>query len=247
MQENAIINGDCLEVLPQIEDESVDLVFADPPFNVGKPYDDDRRHYEQWCDDWISECFRVLKPKGSFYLMTLPRYLDWQMPIMSREGHFIDLIIWKTTSLRSAKARYVRQHQPIMLYGKTDSHIFNKEAQTVLRHNVIVGKPKLVKGYQGRIGNIWDDIKFVYAGAFIHPEAILEPGTKRKAHPCQMPLGLATRAILHSTNEGDIVLAPFCGSGTTAVACVRTGRRYIAIDTDSGYCEMARRRLENRK
>ena len=81
--------SDCLEALHYIPSESVDLVFADPPFNVGikyKGYKDNSGTYREWCADWIAECFRVLKPTGSFYLMTIDRHLEWKMPIMAKYG-----------------------------------------------------------------------------------------------------------------------------------------------------------------
>lgn len=73
-------NKDCLELLKDIKSETIDMVFADPPFNLGikyKGYIDDRKNYEQWCEQWIGECFRVLKSTGTFYLMTIDRYLEW--------------------------------------------------------------------------------------------------------------------------------------------------------------------------
>ena len=76
---NQIINGDCLEVMREWPDNCVDLVFADPPFNIGKKYgtSDNRKDYRQWCEKWITECFRILKEAGSFYLMTLSRHLEF--------------------------------------------------------------------------------------------------------------------------------------------------------------------------
>ena len=89
----------------------------------------------------------------------------------------------------------------------------------------------------------WDDIPFVYAGSITHKEAIIEPGTNGKSHPCQMPEGIAKRAILFSSNEGDVVLDPFIGSGSTAVAAKLTKRHWIGIELSEKYCELARKRV----
>ena len=86
--------------------------------------------------------------------------------------------------------------------------------------------------------NYWDDITFVYAGSVAHPEAILKPGTNEKVHPTQMPVGLAARCILFSTNAGDLVPDPFSGSGTTSVACIKLARRFIGIERETEYVKL---------
>jgi DNA modification methylase len=94
-------NVDCITLLKSLSDESVDMVFADPPFNVGikyKGYKDKSETYKEWCAEWIAECFRVLKPTGSFYLMTIDRHLEWKLPLMAKHGIFINLIKWKNVS-----------------------------------------------------------------------------------------------------------------------------------------------------
>jgi len=131
-----------------------------------------------------------------------------------------------------------------MLYGKTDDYTFNTYAE------VLEGRPELKRWgsysteYRGQLKDYWDDIPFVYAGSITHPEAIMLPGTQRKAHPCQMPLKLGTRAVNFSTGPRAMVLEPFCGLATTCVAAKMLGRRYIGIDISEKYCEIARQRLE---
>ena len=243
-----IICGDCLQVMSEIPDVSVDLVFADPPFNVGKAYWDKRDNYEQWCASWIRECFRLLKPTGTFYLMTLPRHLSHTMRSMDAGGIFVDQIIWRTTSLNATRKQYLRSYQLILEYAKTEEYLFHPRAEIVMRtHTVRLGqlkkKPELASGYPGRIGNLWDDIKFIAGGCMAPREAILQKGSKKKAHPCQMPEKLAARAIKFSSDPGDIVLDPFIGSGSTAVAARRGNRRYIGIEIERSYCRLARKRL----
>ena len=125
----SIFNSDCLELLSNIESETVDMVFADPPFNVGikyKGYKDNNLGYKEWCEQWIAECFRVLKPTGTFYLMTIDRHLEWKMPIMAKYGSFINLVKWKNVSANHVKNRFWNATQPIMVYGKTENYKFRK-------------------------------------------------------------------------------------------------------------------------
>lgn len=241
---NQIILGDCLEMMSQMPDESVDLVFADPPFNIQKRYNDYkdyRADYRCWCQDWIAECFRLLKPTGSFYLMTLSRHLEWKMSLMAAHGVFINLIALRHVSACRSKRQFWHGYQPIMLYGKTTDYKFHTYAETVESGQRRWGGYSTQ--YKGQMKDVWNDIPRVYAGSICHQEAILQPGTNRKAHPCQMPVDLVARAIRFSTDSGDVVLDPFLGSGTTAVAAQAMGRGFIGIEIDKKYVQIAQKRL----
>lgn len=245
---DTVICGDCLEILKKMPASSVDLVFADPPFNVGKAYQDKRGNYYQWCDEWIGLCFRALKPTGSFYLMTINKHLGHMMQSMDIRGVFIDQIIWDTSSPLGGDRRFALNYQPILIYGKTDNYIFNPKAQMLKRTIVVTrkvakAKPHLVEGYMGRMGNIWSDIGFINGGCMARKEAVLADDSKKKAHPCQMPIALAERAILFSTNECEVVLDPFMGSGSTALAAIRTDRRYIGIELEQRFVDIANERI----
>jgi DNA modification methylase len=238
------IHGDSLELLRQVPDESVDLVFCDPPFNVGLRYDDyeDRMEgYYLWCWMWIQQCFRVLKPTGSFYLMTIPRHVYEMYSEMKRHGAWINNICWKNNASVNNRKSFWNSYQPILLFGKTKDYKFNTYAQRDKRSQR--GWAKDYGESQGQLKDFWDDIPLVWAGASHHPEAILEPGTNRKAHPAQMPVALAERAILFSTDEGDKVLDPFCGSGTVGVACYKHRRNFVGFDQSQKYIDLCQERL----
>ena len=241
---NEIVCGDCLEVMKDWPDNCVDLVFADPPFNVGKKYTkgDNRSDYKEWCGRWIKECWRILKDTGSFYLMTIPKHLDWKLPLLKNGGVFINLIKWRNVSACHGKRSYWGEYQPIALYGKTDNYIFNTYAE--INENGQRRWGGYSSEYKGQLKDCWDDIPFVYSGSITHKEAVLEAGTNRKAHPCQMPIELGSRAINFSTGPRAIILDPFCGSGTTCVAAKLLGRDYIGIDISEEYCEIARQRIK---
>lgn len=100
---------------------------------------------------------------------------------------------------------------------------------------------------KGQFLDYWDDIPFIYAGSVHHKEAILKEGTNSKAHPAQMPVGLPERAIRFSTDEGDMILDPFMGSGTTAIAAIKTGRSFIGFERDPEFFNNAHVRIENAK
>lgn len=242
---SSLRQGDVLEVLQSLESESVDMVFADPPFNVGIKYagkasNDDRADYPEWCASWISECFRVLKSTGTFYLMTITRHLEHLYPSMKAHGVFINQVNWKNTAAVNDKRSYWGAYQPILVYGKTDEYKFNLHVQRQKpQWQSFHGKT----GERGQMSDWWDDITFVYAGAINHPEAILKSGTNSKAHPAQMPTDLPARAILFSTDEGDVVLDPFSGSGTTWEAAEKLGRVFIGIEREAEYVSMANQRL----
>lgn len=244
-----IYNDHCVPFLKTLPDESVDMVFADPPFNVGikyKGYKDTLQQevYRSFTEQWVAECFRVLKPTGSFYLMTIDKHLEWKLPLMAKHGVFINLIKWKNHSDNHDKKRFWLTTQPIMVYGKTDQYKFNPYAQLRDRDDTIIAwdKKRQDRSKYSMI-DYWDDIPFIYAGSIAHKEAILKKGTRAKQHPCQMPEMLSGRPILFSTDEGDTVLDPFLGSGTTAISCIKTNRKFIGCELSEEYFNLSKKRI----
>lgn len=242
MKTNIIYNEDCLEGMKRLSDESVDLIFADPPFNVGKKYgsNDRRNDYYEWCEEWIDICFKKLKDTGTFYLMAITRHLEKLYPMLGSRGVFINQVCWKNVSASQGKRTFWNSYQPILVYGKSENYTFNTYAQ---RRKVQKRWGKYSTKPQGQLLDYWDDIPFVYAGSIRHKEAIIKPGTNRKVHPCQMPEALATRAILFSTNENNTVLVPFAGTGTTLAMAKRYNRHYIGYEINKEYCDIAIKRL----
>ena len=244
-----LFKEDCAVGLPQLPSESVDLIFADPPFNVGKKYgknEDKRTDYYKWCDGWIEEGFRLLKPSGVFCLMTISKHLGQMFPMMHRRGVFINQVMWRNVSASHSKRGFWMSYQPILIYGKTGEFKFNTYAQTRAKAD---DKVMRWGGYstewKGQLLDYWDDIPFVYAGSIAHKEAILVPGSNKKAHPCQMPEMLVGRCILFFTDPGDAVLDPFAGSGTTLVAARKLGRFGIGFEREDEYCTLGIKRLEH--
>ena len=240
-----IYHGDCREILPGLPDKNVQVAFVDPPFNIGKKYGkngDKRDDYYGWCESWIDLCFAKLVDSGSIYLMLIPRHLERIYPMLGSRGIFINEIHWRNVSAAHTKRSFWSSYQPILVYGKTEDYFFDTYAQKreILKENLRWG------GYstqpRGQLLDYWDDIPFVYAGSIHHSEAIMEPLTNQKAHPCQMPNELAVRAIMFSSNENDLVLDPFLGSGTTAYCAKKLNRYSIGIEIEEKYCEIAANR-----
>jgi DNA modification methylase len=254
MEDIKLSLGDCLDVMGEMESESVDLVFCDSPFNLKKVYggkknsdDMPESEYYAWCEKWITECFRLLKPTGTIYLMTVPKHLWKMMPMLQERGVFINQVIWRNVTAEHSRRKFWISYQPILVYGKTKDYTFNVYAQVrdidtlQLRWGGYSGQPR------GILLDYWDDIPLVYAGSVHHPEAIMKPGTNSKLHTAQMPIDLIKRPILFSTNPGDLVLEPFAGLAAGAVACLDTNRRYIGIEKEKVYLDEALARLERER
>lgn len=115
---NKAHQGKVLTVLRNLPDACIDVIFIDPPFNVGKPYkgssDSRSNHdYRWWCAAWMAECFRVLKSTGTFYVMTITEHLEWKMPIMASHGTFVSLISWRNVSAARSPRAFWHEYQPM--------------------------------------------------------------------------------------------------------------------------------------
>lgn len=242
---NKIICGDALEVLRQIPDNSVDLVLTDPPYNEnykyrGSNFKDKREDYYEFLEIIFTEIKRVLKNNGSFYLKHSSRQINKTIPLLNKYFIFRNLIVWISNSQAHPKMNYDSYYEPIYFYTKSNEYIFNKRAE--LREkppNYWSGEGK---GFIGLLVNCFYDIKKIQAGCLRNVE-----GGKignEKLHSCSMPIKLAERIMKVSSNENDLILDPFIGSGTTAVACKKLGRNYIGIELNPEYIKIAETRIK---
>lgn len=233
---NKVYNQDVIEFMKDIPSESLDLIFSDPPFNLSKDYGvdkDNRINYYEWCSEWIKEAFRLLKPTGSFYLMTIQDHLGEMITEMKKYGIQQNIIIWKNTSM-PLKKKYSVAYQPILYFTKTKNYTYYHDADgQVTKSALPYGKQP--KGFTMK--DLWDDIPFIAGGCMASKEAILYPGTKSKYHKCQMPLALANRIILASSNENDVVYDMFSGSGTFIAKAKELNRQYIGTELNNEYIE----------
>ncbi len=237
---NQILCGDCVEILRSADEPFADLVFADPPFNIGYKYDkyhDSKasEKYLAWTRDWIGECVRVLKPHGSIYIAIGDEYAAHIKLILEDELRLTmrNWIIWHYTFGQQTKTKFARAHAHILYFVKDPKHLtFNDEIVRVISDRQ--------KKYRDRRANpagklpddVWNE----------HPR-VCGTFSERTGHPCQMPESLLARIIRASSNEGDWVLDPFCGSGTTATVAHKLNRLYTSIDVSETYVEDAKQRI----
>lgn len=238
---NRILCGDCVEVLRNAKEPFADLVFADPPFNIGYKYDkyhDEKAsdHYLAWTRDWIAQCVRVLKPHGSIYIAIGDEYVA-QIKLILEDEHKLSLrnwIIWHYTFGQQTKAKFARSHTHILYFVK-DAKRFTFNDDVV---RVISDRQKKYRDKRANpAGKIPDDVWNEYA-------RICGTFAERTGHPCQMPESLLARIIRTSSHEGDWVLDPFCGSGVTATVAHKLGRLYTTMDLSEDYVKAAKKRIK---
>jgi len=240
---NNIIQGDCLKLLKQIPNESIDMTFADPPFNLKKGYKSykDRleiQDYLDWCELWINEMVRITKPTGAIFIHNIPKWLTFYTAYLNKIADFKHWISWDAPTAPMGKSLQPG-HYGILFYVKDNKQFkFNEIRHPHKRNrksNILAkdygGKKNMLHPYGPLVSDVWTDIHRVKHNKF------------RDEHPCQLPIHLLERIILMSTNENDIVLDPFNGTGTTAIAAKRLGRKYIGFELDKTYVEITKTKL----
>jgi len=245
MQEflNKIICGDCIEVLGKVSEPFADLIFADPPFNIGYKYD--KYHdevasdkYVGWTRQWMTACKKVLKPSGSFYIAIGDDYAANVKIIAGELGLFMrNWIIWHYTFGQQTKDKFSRSHTHIFYFvNSAKKFTFNDYAVRVPSDRQLIYDDKRANPAGKMPDDVWEDSRV--CGTFKE---------RTGWHPCQMPESLLMRIIAVSSNAGDCVLDPFIGSGTTAAAAKKLQRHYVGIEISADYAKKARQRLKELK
>ena len=242
--ENKIVRGDCVKLLGKVKEAFANLIFADPPFNIGYEYDkyeDDikREDYIHWTEAWMTACKNVLKPDGSFYIAIGDDYAaDVKMIGDKLKLSMRNWIIWHYTFGQQTKNKFARAHTHIFYFVKDEKRFtFNDHAVRVPSDRQLVYNDRRANPKGKMPNDVWDEFSRV-CGTFKE---------RQGWHPCQMPESLLTRVIVASSNPGDCVLDPFSGSGTTAAAAYQLGRDYVGIDVSEDYVRNANDRLEDLK
>jgi len=240
---DSIVCGDCLELLRGVPDNSIDMVFADPPFNLKKGYrsckdDLSLQEYLRWCEKWIVEMVRVTKPSGSIFVHNIPKWLIHYSGFLNNYADFKHWISWDAPSSPMGKSLQP-SHYGILYYAKCAKQLKFHEVRYPHKRDRKSGF--LLKDYGGKksmlhpfgplVSDVWTDIHRVKHNKY------------RDEHPCQLPIHLLERLILMSTDEGDVVLDPFSGTGTTAIAAKRLGRHYLGFELDAVYAEVSKQKL----
>ena len=239
-----VIQGDALRVMGKIPDNSIDMTFADPPFNLKKTYNqyaDDREvdEYLAWCEDWIHEMVRVTKPSGSIFVHNIPKWLTFFAGYLNKEALFRHWIAWNAMGAPRGKT-LLPTHYGILWYVKSRNFKFYDIRAPHARCRTCNGlfadyggKKNIIHPYGTLVSDLWTDIHRI------------RHNSRRDNHPCQLPEPLLERLILMTTDEDDIVLDPFAGTGTTSVAAEKLGRKHIGIDIDNNYVDISNSKLDN--
>ncbi len=243
---NQIIVGDCLELFSKIPDNSIDMTFADPPFNLNKKYNHysdskEKQDYLDWCNIWIHEMFRVTKTSGAIFVHNIPRWLTYYADILNEIAYFRHWIAWDSGGAPLGKT-LLPNHYGILYYTKSINFSDIKFYDIRAPHQKCRICKSFIKDYGGKkaqahgfgplVSDVWSDIHRI------------RHKSRRDDHPCQLPIPLLERLILMVTDENDIVLDPFMGTGTTAIAAKRLGRQFIGFEIDREYGLIAEKNLE---
>jgi site-specific DNA-methyltransferase (adenine-specific) len=226
--------GDAVDLFKNIPNASVDLVIADPPYNLGKNYGNnhDNKDFDDYLvftKSWLIEAQRVLKPTGTIYVFMGVRFISYLYSIMDRElgFHFNSWIVWHYTQGLGKTKGFSPRHDDILVFTKTDKFTFNLDNVRVPqkyyreRNNMRGANP----------GDVWQFSHVHYSNP------------NRQNHPTQKPEGVIERIVLASSNENDVVLDPFAGSGTTLRVCQQLNRRCIGFELNPEYVTLIRDRL----
>jgi len=247
-ENHKIIHGDAIEAMrSKVDDNSVDLIFADPPYNIGKNFnglkdkwskDDD---YLEWCYEWLDLCIQKLKPNGSFYVMTSTQFMPYFDIYLRKKLNILSRLIWSYDSSGvQAKKFFGSMYEPI-LYCVKDPNNYTFNAQDILVEAKTGAKRKLIdyrknppQVYNSEKvpGNVWDFSRVRYRM------------DEYENHPTQKPIALLERIIKASSNEGDLVMDPFSGTFTTCFVAKELKRNCIGLELQDEYVKIGLRRLQ---
>ncbi len=239
LKPNSIVAGDCIKLMEAGDVPQVDLIFADPPFNIGYKYDvyEDRKAYDDyyaWTERWMAACLQCLKPDGTFWIAIGDEYAAEVKTIGDRLGlHLRNWVIWHYTFGQSTKSKFARSHAHLFYWTHDAKNFtFNDMAVRIpsARQTTYADKRANPKG------KLPDDVwSFSRVCGTFHERV--------KWHPCQMPERLLERIVKVSSDPGDLVFDPFSGSGTTVVVAAQLGRKYLGTDLSAAYVCHSKKRL----
>lgn len=229
-----IINGDAIEEMKKLRPNSVDLIISDPPYNLGKDYGNgsDSKNFEEYIlftKNWTKEATRILKHTGTIYVFMGFKFISYLFQILQKDNklNFVNWICWHYTQGIGKTRGFSPRHDDVLIFTKSANYTFNLDSIRVpqkyyrSRNNMRGANP----------GDVWE---------FSHIHYCQD---NRQDHPTQKPEGLIERMVLASSNDGDLVIDPFSGSGTTLRVCQQLNRKCIGIELNDDYVKMTEKRL----
>jgi adenine-specific DNA-methyltransferase len=242
-----IIHGDSIKAFNEIPNSSIDLIFADPPYNIGKNFNGikdkwlSEKDYLEWCYIWLDLCISKLKPNGSFYVMTATQFMPFFDIYLRDKMSILSRIMWYYDSSGvQAKKYFGSMYEPILFCVKNQNdYTFNTreiliEAKTGAKRKLIDYRKPIPSVYNSEKvpGNVWEFPRVRYRM------------NEYENHPTQKPTALLERIIRASSNKGDLVLDPFSGTFTTCFVAKELGRKSIGIELQEDYIKIGLRRLQ---
>lgn len=246
MELNKIHIYDCVDFMAQVEDESVDLVIADPPYNLKKDFGNQSDHWKdvnswlEWSKSWIDGCIRILKSSGSIFIYGIHHYLCYIHCYLYEKGlKYQRQIIWYYENGFSSYKTLNAFYEPILWFTKSDKFTYHEirepyKSQDRIKNKIVKNGKVWQPNPNGRLaGDVWQIPTL--AGKRFADEKV--------DHPTQKPLLLTNRLVLHFSNDGDLVFVPFAGSGSECVSCLRNNRNFLATEINPSYVNIAKKRL----
>ncbi|MDR1873323.1 MAG: site-specific DNA-methyltransferase [Deltaproteobacteria bacterium] len=229
-----IITGDCLNLMKNMDEGSIDLIVTDPPYNLAKDYgnnSDSREHQEylEFSSAWLKEAARLLKPTGTIYVFMGMRYISYIYKILEVDlgFKFNSWITWHYTQGIGKTKGFSPRHDDILMFTKSERFTFNLDDIRIPQKTF-----RSVNNMRGaNPGNVWEFSHVHYCQ------------NNRQSHPTQKPEALFERMILASSNIGDTVLDPFCGAGGSLRVCQQTQRNGVGLEINPNYVELIKERL----
>lgn len=243
---NEIYNEDVLKGIDRIDDNSVDLILTDPPYCLGKDYgnDSDKKsseEYLEWTYKWIDAVLPKLKETGTLYIFLSWQYSPEIFSYLKKRLLMINEIIWdrRVPSMGGSTRKFTSVHDNIGFFAKSNGYYFDldsvripydPETKKARTRSIFIGKKWLEMGYNPK--DLWSYSR-------IHAQ---DP--EREDHPTQKPLAIIERMVMSSCPPDGVILDPFMGSGTTAIACINNDRNYIGFEINEEYYEIIKDRIK---
>ena len=243
---NKIYQQDCIDFMQELGTESVDLIIADPPYNLKKDFGNKSdcwnvvQDWLEWSKRWLDESIRILKPTGNIFIYGIHHYLCYlQCHLYEKNMYYRRQIIWYYENGFSGYKTLNAFYEPLLWFSKTNNFTYHEireayKSQERLKNKITKNGKVWTPNPEGRLaGDVW--YFPTLAGKRFEHEKV--------EHPTQKPLALCDRIVRHFSNPKDIVFIPFAGSGSECVSCFNNKRNYIATEINPDYIEIANKRL----